>query len=121
MIGGNGNRQTLRDWVRRVQTRRGRRWAAGATGLSGPVLASFGSGKKGRARQDAVEPGPDREVDGAVRWRRNSIFKRVIAERFGVALLRARRGNASQRTRLLAHLGAAAQPSGPGCRDDRSL
>jgi transposase len=30
-----------------------------------------------------VEAGPDREVDGVVRWRRVDL-KRVIAERFGV-------------------------------------
>ena len=30
-----------------------------------------------------VEAGPDREVDGVVRWRRIDL-KRVIAERFGV-------------------------------------
>src|ERR1700676_2505433 len=45
---GGMDRQTLRDWVHRVN-----------------------------------EAGPDREVDGVVRWRRIDL-KRVIAERFGV-------------------------------------
>ena len=36
-----------------------------------------------RAFAELVEAGPDREVDGVVRWRRVDL-KRVIAERFGV-------------------------------------
>ena len=74
---GGMDRQTLRDWVPRFN-------AAGPEGLydnwteeprlSAEQLAQF-------AR--IVEAGPDREVDGVVRWRRLDL-KRVIAERFGV-------------------------------------
>ncbi|MGB8897531.1 MAG: IS630 family transposase [Pseudolabrys sp.] len=78
MIGGM-DRQTLRDWVHRFN-------AAGPDGLldnwaSGPVprLSAVQKGELARI----VEPGPDREVDGVVRWRRIDL-KRVIAERFGV-------------------------------------
>jgi len=78
MIGGM-DRQTLRDWVHRFN-------AAGPDGLldnwaSGPVPRLSATQKTELAR--IVEPGPDREVDGVVRWRRIDL-KRVIAERFGV-------------------------------------
>ena len=76
---GGMDRQTLRDWVHRFN-------AAGPEGLidnrtSGPTprlspdqLAEFAK---------IVEMGPDRKIDGVVRWRRIDL-KRVIAERFGV-------------------------------------
>jgi len=72
------DRQTLRDWVHR--------FAAGPDGL----FDNWTSGPKPRLSQDQlaefariVETGPDRKVDGVVRWRRINL-KRVIAERFGV-------------------------------------
>ena len=76
---GGMDRQTLRDWVPRFN-------AAGPEGL----FDNWTEGPKPRlsAEQLAqfaqiVEAGPDREVDGVVRWRRLDL-KRVIAERFGV-------------------------------------
>ena len=78
MMGGM-DRQTLRDWVHRFN-------AAGPDGLldnwaSGPVPRLSAAQKAGLTR--IVETGPDREVDGVVRWRRIDL-KRVIAERFGI-------------------------------------
>ena len=78
MIGGM-DRQTLRDWVHRFN-------AAGPDGLldnwaSGPVPRLSTAQKAELTR--IVEPGPDREVDGVVRWRRIDL-KHVIAERFGI-------------------------------------
>src|SRR5271167_1704869 len=76
---GGMDRQTLRDWVHRFNT-------AGPDGL----LDNWTSGPKPRLLPDQmaefariVETGPDRKVDGVVRWRRIDL-KRVIAERFGV-------------------------------------
>ena len=76
---GGMDRQTLRDWVHRFN-------AAGPDGL----LDNRTSGPTPRLSPDQlaelamiVETGPDRKVDGVVRWRRIDL-KRVIAERFGV-------------------------------------
>ena len=76
---GGMDRQTLRDWVHRFN-------ASGPDGL----IDNWTEGPKPRlsAKQLAqfaqiVEAGPDRHVDGVVRWRRIDL-KRVIAERFGV-------------------------------------
>jgi transposase len=76
---GGMDRQTLRDWVHRFN-------ASGPDGL----IDNWTEGPKPRlsAEQLAqfaqiVEAGPDRQVDGVVRWRRIDL-KRVIAERFGV-------------------------------------
>src|SRR5271163_1372596 len=76
---GGMDRQTLRDWVHRFN-------AGGPDGL----IDNWTEGPKPRlsAEQLAqlaqiVEAGPDREIDGVVRWRRLDL-KRVIAERFGV-------------------------------------
>ena len=78
MIGGM-DRQTLRDWVHRFNE----------TGPDG-LLDNWASGPTPRlsTAQEVeltriVERGPDREVDGIVRWRRIDL-KRVIAERFSV-------------------------------------
>jgi putative transposase len=76
---GGMDRQTLRDWVHRFN----------ATGPEG-LIDNWTEGPKPRlsAEQlarfaEIVEAGPDREIDGVVRWRRIDL-KRVIAERFGV-------------------------------------
>ena len=76
---GGMDRQTLRDWVHRFN-------AAGPEGL----LDRWTNGPTPRLRPEQlaelakiVEAGPDRAVDGVVRWRRADL-KRVIAERFGV-------------------------------------
>ena len=76
---GGMDRQTLRDWVHRFN-------AASPDEL----LDNWSKGPPPRlsAVQKAelaalVETGPDREVDGVVRWRRVDL-KRVIKERFGV-------------------------------------
>jgi transposase len=78
MMGGM-DRQTLRDWVHRFN-------AAGLDGLldnwaSGPVPRLSTAQKAELTR--IVETGPDRGVDGVVRWRRIDL-KHVIAERFGI-------------------------------------
>ena len=78
MMGGM-DRQTLRDWVYRFN-------AAGLDGLldnwaSGPVPRLSTAQKAELTR--IVETGPDRGVDGVVRWRRIDL-KHVIAERFGI-------------------------------------
>ncbi|HEX3523367.1 MAG TPA: IS630 family transposase, partial [Stellaceae bacterium] len=76
---GGMDRQTLRDWVHRFN-------ASGAEGL----IDNRTAGPKPRLSEEQlaqfaqiVEAGPDREIDGVVRWRRIDL-KRVIAERFGV-------------------------------------
>jgi transposase len=76
---GGMDRQTLRDWVHRFN-------AAGPDGL----IDNWTSGPTPRLSPDQladfariVETGPDRKVDGLVRWRRIDL-KRLIAERFGV-------------------------------------
>ena len=76
---GGMDRQTLRDWVHRFN-------AAGPDGL----IDNWTSGPRPRLSPGQlaefakiVETGPDRKVDGVVRWRRIDL-KRVIAERFGV-------------------------------------
>ncbi len=72
MIGGM-DRQTLRDWVHRFNT-------AGPDGLldnwaSGPTTRLSAAQKAELTR--IVEMGPDKDVDGVVRWRRIDL-KRVI-------------------------------------------
>ena len=76
---GGMDRQTLRDWVHRFN-------ADGPEGL----LDHWTNEPAPRLRPDQlaavariVEAGPDRALDGVVRWRRADL-KRVIAERFGV-------------------------------------
>jgi len=76
---GGMDRQTLRDWVHRFN-------ASGPDGL----LDHWSSGPRRRLSPSQlgelaaiVEAGPDREVDGVVRWRRVDL-KRAIADRFGV-------------------------------------
>lgn len=76
---GGMDRQTLRDWVHRFN----------ATGPEG-LVDSWSSGPTPRLSPkqldelaEIVETGPDRAVDGVVRWRRLDL-QRVIKERFGV-------------------------------------
>jgi len=76
---GGMDRQTLRDWVHRFNT-------SGPEGL----LDQWSAGPPSRlsCEQQAelaaiVEKGPDRAIDGVVRWRRVDL-KRVIKERFDV-------------------------------------
>lgn len=75
---GGMDRQTLRDWVHRFN----------ATGPDG-LLDQWSPGPTPRLSPEQqrelvmiVETGPDRAVDGVVRWRRIDL-KRVIKERFG--------------------------------------
>lgn len=75
---GGMDRQTLREWVHRFN-------ADGPEGLfdhwtSGPAPPPRPEQFAEVAR--IVEAGPDRTLDGVVRWRRADL-KRVIAERFG--------------------------------------
>ena len=112
---GGMDRQTLRDWVHRFNV-------AGPDGL----LDNWTEGPKPRLSIEQVaelaaivEAGPDREIDGVVRWRRVDL-KRVIAERFGVAFPRALRRKASQEARLFAHQRKAAA-SRPGRADRRGV
>jgi transposase len=76
---GGMDRQTLRDWAHRFN-------AEGPEGLK----QRSGAGRPRRLTPGQmselsaiVETGPDREVDGVVRWRRVDL-QRVIEERFGV-------------------------------------
>ncbi len=100
---GGMDRQTPRDWVHRFN-------GAGPEGL----LGKWTSGPKPRLSPEQlaefariVETGPDRKVDGLVRWRRIDL-KRAIAER---RLPRPLRGQASQETGLFPHERAAS----PSC------
>jgi len=77
---GGMDRQTLCDWVHRFN-------ASGPDGLKdawygGPEPRLSPEQKTELAR--IVETGPDRAIDGVVRWRRIDLQK-VIKERFGVA------------------------------------
>ena len=99
------DRQTLRDWVHRYN-------ALGPAGLKD-------NRRRGNPRRlspaqlkelsEIVETGPDRTVDGVVRWRRIDL-QRVIVERFGI--------NYHERSvgKLLKHLGfshVSARPRHP--------
>jgi len=112
---GGMDRQTLRDWVHRFN-------ASGPEGL----IDNWTEGPKPRlsAEQRAqfaqiVEAGPDREVDGVVRWRRLDL-KRVIAERFGVDFHPRLCRKAPQEAWLLPHQ-CAAPSSGSGRADRRGF
>jgi transposase len=76
---GGMDRQTLRDWVHRFN-------ASGPDGLRDNWVREKPR-RLTKAQQaelsQVVEAGPDRVVDGVVRWRRIDL-QRVIQERFGV-------------------------------------
>lgn len=77
---GGMDRQTLRDWVHRFNEH-------GLEGLKdvrskGPEPRL--STEQQQELAQLVETGPDRVVDGVVRWRRIDL-QRVIEERFGVS------------------------------------
>ncbi len=90
---GGMNRQTLRDWVHRFN-------AHGPDGLRD----SWSKGNPPRLSADQkaalarlVESGPDRAVDGVVRWRRIDL-QRVIGERFSVTYQERTVGKVSRRS-----------------------
>lgn len=76
---GGMDRQTLRDWVHRFN-------AEGSDGLkdhwNGGYEARLSPEQKAELAA-IVETGPDRGIDGVVRWRRIDLQK-VIKQRFGV-------------------------------------
>ena len=95
---GGMDRQTLRDWVHRFN-------AHGPAGLKDNRRR--GNPRRLSAAQQAelaeiVETGPDRAVDGVVRWRRIDL-QRVIEERFGVTYHERSIGKLLAAPRLLAH------------------
>jgi transposase len=103
---GGMDRQTLRDWVHRFND-------AGPDGLldrwsDGPIPRLSTDQKAELAA--LVEAGPDREVDGVVRWRRIDL-KRVIKQRYDVDYQERHVGT------LLKQLGfshVSARPRSPG-------
>jgi len=82
---GGMDRQTLRDWVHRFNAEGldGLRVKPGKGGLPRLTAAQLS------AFAQIVETGPDRAMDGVVRWRRIDL-NRVIEARFGVAITSAR-------------------------------
>jgi len=108
---GGMDRQTLRDWVHRFN----------GDGPEGLLNIKVPRGRRLSTEQlrqlaDLVETGPDREVDGVVRWRRIDL-KRVIEERFGVVY------NERTVSKLLTALGfshISARPRHPG-QDERVI
>jgi len=112
---GGMDRQTLRDWVHRFNV-------AGPDGL----LDNWTEGPKPRLSIEQmaelaaiVEAGPDREIDGVVRWRRVDL-KRVIAERFGVAFHERYVGKLLKKLGF-SHISARAAASRPGRADRRGV
>ena len=105
---GGMDRQTLRDWVHRFNEH-------GPDGLKDTW--SKGNPSRLSPEQQAdlaeiVETGPDRAVDGVVRWRRIDL-KRLIAERFGVVYHERTVGKLLKQLGFSPHQRAPA-PSGPG-------
>ena len=106
------DRQTLRDWVHRFN-------AQGPDGLrTSPPGPRRLSAEQQAELAEIVETGPDRAIDGVVRWRRIDL-QRVIEERFGVDYHERTIGKLLK-ARLLAHQRAAA-PSRAGRRDHRGV
>lgn len=76
---GGMDRQTLRDWAHRFNER-------GPDGLRDNwrrIVPRRLSEARQKELAAIVERGPDRAVDGVVRWRRVDL-QRLVAERFGV-------------------------------------
>lgn len=76
---GGMDRQTLRDWVHRFNEM-GPDGLTNAKGAGRPRLLND---EQMQELSQIVETGPDREIDGVVRWRRIDLA-RVIKQRFGV-------------------------------------
>ncbi len=76
---GGRDRQTLRDWVHRFNEE----GMDGLTNRKGAGRPRMLSDEQMKELGEIVETGPDRAVDGGVRWRRIDL-KRVIEERFDV-------------------------------------
>lgn len=77
---GGMDRQTLRDWVHRFNES----GPDGLTNLKGAGRPRLLSDKQMKELARIVETGPDRKVDGVVRWRHVDLV-RVIEERFAVS------------------------------------
>ena len=109
---GGMDRQTLRDWVHRFNER-------GPDGLKD----TWSKGNPSRLSVDQqrdlaqlVETGPDRAVDGIVRWRRVDL-QRVIKERFGVTYHERTVGKV---LKVLGFSHISARPHHPG-QDERTI
>ena len=76
---GGMDRQTLRDWVHRFNEL----GPDGLTNSKGAGRPRLLSDEQMQELSQIVETGPDREIDGRVRWRRIDLV-RVIVERFGI-------------------------------------
>ena len=102
---GGMDRQTLRDWVHRFNAKRPDglidNWTSGPTPrVSADQLAELAM---------IVETGPDRKVDGVVRWRRIDLkarHRRALRRRLSPTLRR----QASQEARLFPHERPASPP-----------
>ncbi len=77
---GGMDRQTLRDWVHRFNES----GPEGLTNLKGAGRPRLLSDEQMKELARIVETGPDREIDGVVRWRQVDLV-RVIEERFAVS------------------------------------
>src|SRR4030088_1755834 len=78
---GGMDRQTLRDWVHRLNEY----GPEGLIDIKPPGRPSKLSEEQREALKQLVEPGPDPATDGVVRWRCVDL-KRVLGQRFGVNL-----------------------------------
>ena len=76
---GGMDRQTLRDWVHHFNEH----GPDGLTNAKGAGRPRSLSDEQMQGLAQIIETGPDREVDGVVRWRRIDLV-RLVAERFGV-------------------------------------
>ena len=76
---GGMDRQTLRDWVHRFNED----GPDGLTNREGAGRPRLLSDEQMLELAQIVETGPDREINGVVRWRRIDLV-RIISERFGV-------------------------------------
>lgn len=76
---GGMDRQTLRDWVHRFNED----GPDGLTNRAGVGRPRLLSDEQMLELAQIVETGPEREINGVVRWRRIDLV-RMISERFGV-------------------------------------